>query len=169
MKINIGQIIKLYRYKQNMTQSELAEGICSVSHLSKIENGSKEANQDTINLLLERLGISQEKLSQKARHLLSLLDEFQMNMYFYALDQAEQNAEMIIQHEEQFFSLDLGIQYHLSLFQFYLLTDKQPLALKHTACSKIRKTFIETEKKFLNILTAFIKLKLVSLKMGSKA
>ncbi|MEH7802743.1 helix-turn-helix transcriptional regulator, partial [Bacillus pumilus] len=54
MKINIGQIIKLYRYKQNMTQSELAEGICSVSHLSKIENGSKEANQDTINLLLER-------------------------------------------------------------------------------------------------------------------
>nr|WGD99193.1 helix-turn-helix transcriptional regulator [Bacillus safensis] len=25
-----------------MTQSELAEGICSVSHLSKIENGSKE-------------------------------------------------------------------------------------------------------------------------------
>lgn len=65
MKINIGQIIKLYRYKQNMTQSELAEGICSVSHLSKIENGSKEANQDTINLLLERLGISQEKLSQR--------------------------------------------------------------------------------------------------------
>ncbi|MFX0112798.1 helix-turn-helix domain-containing protein, partial [Bacillus pumilus] len=68
-----------------MTQSGLAEGICSVSHLSKIENGSNEANQDTINLLLERLGISQETLSQTARHLLSLLDEFQMNMYFYAL------------------------------------------------------------------------------------
>lgn len=170
MKINIGQIIKLYRYKQNMTQSELAEGICSVSHLSKIENGSKEANQDTINLLLERLGISQEKLSQKARHLLSLLDEFQMNMYFYALDQAEQNAEMIIQHEEQFFSLDLGIQYHLSLFQFYLLTDKQPLALKtHRVLKKFEKPLLKRKKKFLNILTAFIKLKLVSLKMGSKA
>ena len=84
--------------------------------------------------MLERLGISQETLSQKARHLLSLLDEFQMNMYFYALDQAEQNAEMIIHHEEQFFSLDLGIQYHLSLFQFYLLTEKQQLALKRTAC-----------------------------------
>ncbi|MEC3859528.1 transcriptional regulator, partial [Bacillus sp. WOD8 KX774193] len=97
--------------------------------------------------LLERLDISQEKLSQKARHLLSLLDEFQMNMYFYALDQAEQNAEMIIQHEEQFFSLDLGIQYHLSLFQFYLLTDKQPLALKtHRVLKKFEKTFIETEK-----------------------
>ncbi|MFB8733722.1 hypothetical protein ACEQPO_06440 [Bacillus sp. SL00103] len=38
--------------------------------------------------------------------------------------------KMIIQHEEQFFSLDLGIQYHLSLFQFYLLSDKQMLALK---------------------------------------
>ncbi|WP_144522559.1 transcriptional regulator [Bacillus pumilus] len=153
MKINIGQIIKLYRYKQNMTQSELAEGICSVSHLSKIENGSKEANQDTINLLLERLGISQETLSQKARHLLSLLDEFQMNMYFYALDQAEQNAEMIIQHEEQFFSLDLGIQYHLSLFQFYLLSDKQPLALKtHRVLKKFEKTFIETEKEIFEYL-----------------
>ncbi|MGE6631776.1 helix-turn-helix domain-containing protein [Bacillus sp. NPDC077027] len=169
MKMNIGQIIKLYRYKLKLTQSELADGICSVSHLSKIENGSKEANQDTINLLLARLGISQETLSQKARHLLSLLDEFQVNMYFYALTQAEQNAEIIINHEEQFFSLDLGIQYHLSLFQYYLVTEQQSLALKtHRVLKKFEKTFIETEKETFDYLDGIHQIKNGQLEKGLK-
>ena len=55
--MQIGSLIKYHRTKQKMTQSELAEGICSVPHLSKIENNSKEANVETIRLVLDRLDI----------------------------------------------------------------------------------------------------------------
>jgi len=54
--MNVGSLIKYYRTKQGMTQSELVEGICSVPHLSKIENNGKEGNDQTIDLLLKRLG-----------------------------------------------------------------------------------------------------------------
>jgi tetratricopeptide (TPR) repeat protein len=41
-----------------MTQEKLCKGICSVSYLSKIENDKAEASIDTINHLLQRLGIN---------------------------------------------------------------------------------------------------------------
>lgn len=55
--MNIGAIIKLNRIKQNLTQEELAEGIISISYLSKIENGKIEPNDEVIKLLCLRLGI----------------------------------------------------------------------------------------------------------------
>lgn len=56
--MKIGSLIKYYRTKLGMTQNTLAMGICSIPHLSKIENNNKEANSETIRLLLERLNIS---------------------------------------------------------------------------------------------------------------
>ena len=55
--MKIGSLIKFHRTKLGMTQNELATGICSISHLSKIENNSKEGNSETIRLLLEKLNI----------------------------------------------------------------------------------------------------------------
>lgn len=55
--IQIGTFIKLQRTKQNMTLSELADGIVSVSHLSKIENLKTDANDHIIKKLCDKLGI----------------------------------------------------------------------------------------------------------------
>ncbi|MEH7451143.1 helix-turn-helix transcriptional regulator [Gottfriedia acidiceleris] len=55
-----GQIIKFYRERQNMMQKDLGIGICSSTHISKIERGLTEVSKETINLLSERLGIDME-------------------------------------------------------------------------------------------------------------
>ncbi|WP_163101648.1 helix-turn-helix domain-containing protein [Peribacillus alkalitolerans] len=55
-----GQIIKFYRERQNMMQQDLGIGICSRTHISKIERGLTEVSQETIGLLSERLGIDME-------------------------------------------------------------------------------------------------------------
>ncbi|WP_242144153.1 MULTISPECIES: helix-turn-helix transcriptional regulator [unclassified Bacillus cereus group] len=55
--MNIGSIIYFHRIKNNLTQQQLADGVCSISHLSKIENNSKEVNIETLLLLCEKLKI----------------------------------------------------------------------------------------------------------------
>jgi HTH-type transcriptional regulator, quorum sensing regulator NprR len=58
MGVDIGQAIKFNRLRANMTQAELANGIISVSYLSKIENGTAEPPEEIISLLGERLNMN---------------------------------------------------------------------------------------------------------------
>ncbi|MGG2024687.1 helix-turn-helix domain-containing protein [Gottfriedia sp. S16(2024)] len=74
--MKIGKIINYHRKKQQMTQEQLCDGICSISHLSKIENNSKEVNIETLNLLCMKLGISVEDEKNKVNHIKIKLHEF---------------------------------------------------------------------------------------------
>jgi transcriptional regulator with XRE-family HTH domain len=60
---NVGHVIKLERIKKNMKQITLAQGICTPSYLSKIENNSIAPSKEVADLLLVRLEltISQNK------------------------------------------------------------------------------------------------------------
>lgn len=62
---SIGYIIKQERLNQNIKQTVLAKGICSTSYLSKIENNSTVPSEEVINLLLERLNLKIEKVSNE--------------------------------------------------------------------------------------------------------
>lgn len=55
---DLGQAIKINRLRANMTQADLANGIISVSYLSKIENGTAEPPDEIIELLGEKLKIN---------------------------------------------------------------------------------------------------------------
>ncbi|GAA0344736.1 tetratricopeptide repeat protein [Bacillus carboniphilus] len=55
--MKIGERIRFYRHQQNMTQEELANGIISVSYLSKIENNQSLPSEEVIELLCNRLNI----------------------------------------------------------------------------------------------------------------
>ncbi|USK33128.1 helix-turn-helix transcriptional regulator [Bacillus sp. F19] len=46
-----GKLIKFYREKEGFTQGELVQGICSVTHLSKIERGITEYSGEITFLL----------------------------------------------------------------------------------------------------------------------
>ncbi|WP_377887551.1 tetratricopeptide repeat protein [Alkalihalobacillus sp. R86527] len=52
-----GEKIHYYRKKRGLTQSDLAEGVCSVSYLSKLEHNSIDPSRDIIIPLCERLNI----------------------------------------------------------------------------------------------------------------
>ncbi|MCF6411790.1 transcriptional regulator [Pseudalkalibacillus salsuginis] len=71
----IGQRIRYYRKTKGLTQEELARGICSISYLSKIENGDAKSSEDVIELLCEKLGISAAE-EQLDVNILGLLNEW---------------------------------------------------------------------------------------------
>ena len=51
-----GYIIRQRREELGYTQEDLAEGICSVPTLSRIENGERLPTKDHFEMLLQRLG-----------------------------------------------------------------------------------------------------------------
>jgi len=53
-----GQKIQFYRKQNSLTQGQLSKGICSITYLSKLENGNLEPNEEILDLLCKRLGIS---------------------------------------------------------------------------------------------------------------
>ncbi|MGD6830852.1 helix-turn-helix domain-containing protein [Sutcliffiella halmapala] len=71
-----GKIIKFYREKAKLTQGQLVSGICSITHLSKIERGLTECSPHTIALIANRLGIKIEKEMDKLNEIKKLLDRW---------------------------------------------------------------------------------------------
>ncbi|MGJ7911411.1 tetratricopeptide repeat protein [Neobacillus sp. LXY-1] len=93
--MEMGALIKYYRTQRGITQSELAKGICSVPHLSKIENNFKEANDETLALLLERLEISMGEMQEKEGQIKLLLREFSSAIHFYQKKEIEEIFQRI--------------------------------------------------------------------------
>lgn len=58
----IGKNLRKYRLLKGMTQDELAEGLCSVSQLSKVENGKTYGNRTLLRQMAQRLGVSVERI-----------------------------------------------------------------------------------------------------------
>lgn len=73
---SIGTFIAQRRISSNMTQEELAKGVCSVTYLSKIENNKIEPNIVTINLLCKRLKINMYKEIKKREASKKLIAEW---------------------------------------------------------------------------------------------
>ncbi len=61
-KYELGNIIRGYRQQKNVSQADLCRGICSPSHLSRIEHGETEAPLLLAQTLLERLGVGLDRL-----------------------------------------------------------------------------------------------------------
>lgn len=60
--MNLGQLIKLERQRQNIKQEALASGICVPSYLSRIENGLVIPSEEIKHHILMRLNISVDTL-----------------------------------------------------------------------------------------------------------
>ncbi len=78
---DIGSFLKKTRKKQKRTQDDVADGICSISYLSKIENNQIIPSDHYVNEIMERLDISDEiyvKSKQHKRYLSQMIEA-----YFY--------------------------------------------------------------------------------------
>jgi len=60
-----GKIIKYYREKKQLTQEQLGKGICSTTHISKIERLQTEYAPEIITLLSDKLEINIQEEIQK--------------------------------------------------------------------------------------------------------
>ncbi len=57
-----GKVIRLRRESLGISQETLADGVCSVSTLSRIENGERRPTKETMELLLQRVGLSENPM-----------------------------------------------------------------------------------------------------------
>ncbi|CAH2213410.1 helix-turn-helix domain-containing protein [Tepidibacter aestuarii] len=78
--IEIGPYIKELREKNNMTKKQLADGICSPSYITLIENGSRCPTSVILRQIATKLGITPEYLfraieSPASLHVKELLDQ----------------------------------------------------------------------------------------------
>jgi HTH-type transcriptional regulator, quorum sensing regulator NprR len=120
--MEFGPLIKFYRTQKGITQKELAAGICSIPHLSKIENNSKDANGETISLLLERLEVSFDEMEEKEELICSLLKDFGEKINFYLREDIEiifnrlKEIEHVIPFSAHMYSYEL-YKYRYLLFK----------------------------------------------------
>lgn len=98
--MQFGPLIKYYRTHKGLTQKELANGICSVSHLSKIENNGKDANDETISLLLDRLHISINRAEEQENIIGTLLKRLNEKIYFYQKNDVEDMINQLSEYDE---------------------------------------------------------------------
>jgi HTH-type transcriptional regulator, quorum sensing regulator NprR len=87
--LNEGKIIKFYREKSNMTQEQLGHGICSVTHISKIERGITEYSSEITFLLANRLGIDIQAELDHLNGVESLLQQMENAIIKQKFDEVE--------------------------------------------------------------------------------
>lgn len=115
-----GKIIKYYREKAHLTQEQLGEGICSDTHISKIERGLTDYSPEIIQLLSQRLGIDIEQELHRVIQIKKRLFRWQEVIIM------QQNNEMDEIHQElKHMSLlrisDYKIMYQLLLARYELM------------------------------------------------
>jgi HTH-type transcriptional regulator, quorum sensing regulator NprR len=74
----IGKNLRKYRLLKGLTQDELAEGLCSVSQLSKVENGKTYVNRTLLRQMTDRLGVTVERVEAADALLEELTEQLQL-------------------------------------------------------------------------------------------
>ncbi len=154
-KMNIGAMIKYHRQLRNMTQSELCNGICSVTHLSKFENYNKEVNQETIMLLLDRLGISLDSIQKASESIAADLSDLLDAVLSYDKKRAERCFHRVQEQREYITFSNYIARYHLYLYRYFLLINDYSSAEKEQETIKqIVNSFAAQEKEIYEYLQA---------------
>jgi hypothetical protein len=126
--------------QKNMKQSELGKGICSATHISKIERGLTEVSQKTLQLLADKLEIDLQTEIKTYMSLDTLLKEwlYSISMKIYTkADQLKGKLEHTpLLQMPTFFQF-----YTLILTRHYLTTGNQSQALRYLnemeSCKKL--------------------------------
>jgi HTH-type transcriptional regulator, quorum sensing regulator NprR len=122
-----GKLIKFHREDSGLTQEQLARGICSTTHLSKIERGITEYSSEITDLLAKRLGINMDVERSRYHSLQVKLSEWNDSIIMIRTNEIHQLKEEIEKEPLRFLS-DFFIQYHLLLARYYLFLNKNEKA-----------------------------------------
>ncbi|MFJ7933274.1 transcriptional regulator [Sporosarcina sp. NPDC096371] len=132
-----GKLIKFYREELELTQGQLVKGICSVTHLSKIERNITEYSHDIIDLLAEKMGIIME--DERSRYYLLQEKLADWNNSIIMNDSNEiHRLKSEIEKDSLRNLADFNMQYHLLLARYYIFLKDYPKAKKNLAIIKAR-------------------------------
>jgi|GEM_PF-6757677 len=112
---SVATAIKRKRKELNYTQEQAAKGICSISYLSKIENGYLEPDNYYVQEIMNRIGIAPEEISSsnylsELRQIIKAISygdsDIVLRIYNNVLEEEPQNtlsAELVFLAKEIFF------------------------------------------------------------------
>ena len=147
--MKIGSLIKYHRTKKRITQAKLCEGICSITHLSKIESNNREGNSETIRLLLERLKvdiIELEKGEQNVRH---LLEEFVSHLQYYELEKMPSAFEQLENFKDFIVFTDYMYLFELYKLRYFLSVNELKAAEKQYKWLQMQKQNFSQHERYL--------------------
>ncbi|MGR3765978.1 helix-turn-helix domain-containing protein [Rossellomorea sp. NS-SX7] len=139
-----GKLIRYFRRAKTMTQEDLCEGICSVSHLSKIENGNKEVNDETLTLLFNKLEVDFNDLKTDLAENQILIEELERYIIFQDKERAEITFNKLCEKEKLFLNSSYIYRFLLTKYRYYLYKDNL------AECAKIKDT-LEEHSKILHV------------------
>jgi HTH-type transcriptional regulator, quorum sensing regulator NprR len=115
-----GKIIKFYRQKAKLTQEQLGYGICSNTHVSKIEQGKTDYSSEITSLFSKRLGINIEEELMRYKNIKRLLHSWHDAM----IRQRDEEIETIkneLEKEPLITLSDYQVLYELLNARYHLL------------------------------------------------
>lgn len=127
--MQIGEIIRLNRIKKGMTQADLSRGICSITHISKIESGNTYVAEEIINILCERLGISIEEEQHNYFHTTNILDKFYQAIIFCDKKTANNLKQELDNFHDYLENTPLNHMYVLSKLRYFIFMDSKNEAI----------------------------------------
>lgn len=119
-----GKVIKERREAMGISQEALAHGICSVTTLSRIENGERLPTQNHLEALMERLGCSGLLLDNAVSE-----TDFQIHELKFQIRQAyingrqEELKKLLADYEARISSTNKADQQFLALYQILPVLD----------------------------------------------
>ncbi|WP_410984531.1 helix-turn-helix domain-containing protein [Bacillus cereus] len=135
----IGKQVFYKRLQQKMTQEELCQGICSVSYLSKIENGKIEASEEILQLLCARLEIAVSDLRDVEEEVKAKLDEWLNALVHLDKQQVERIYNELQAEMKHVLDFEI-INYYNLLYTRYLIMKRDLPALEEEL-EKLKKMY----------------------------
>jgi len=123
--LQIGDIIHQLRKNLGWTQAYLADGICSLSYLSKIENNVVQPNPETVRLLIKKLGYdfnNIEQLGEKEKEIQKKLNNWNEAMFRRQMEEIE-SLYMALSSEIHtiLFNPDLINLFHVLSLRYFII------------------------------------------------
>ena len=135
----MGKQIFYKRLQQKMTQEELCQGICSVSYLSKIENGKIEASEEILQLLCTRLEIAVSDLRDIEAEVKEKLEEWLQALVHLDKYKVEELYTELESEMQQIVDFEI-VNYYKLLYARYLIMKRNVPALKEEL-EKLKKVY----------------------------
>lgn len=132
-----GGVIKFYREKAKLTQDQLGEGICSTTHISKIERGLTEYSPEITALLAQRLGIDIKGEVEGLENIKAKLDQWHEMIISQNMEDAEKIHDELIKNDLMKLS-EYNVRYQLLYIKYHIKNEQ--LDKVHKPMKKLTKS-----------------------------
>ncbi|MDQ0158061.1 XRE family transcriptional regulator [Alkalibacillus salilacus] len=121
----LGQALRVHRTNQGLTQDQLAEKICSVAYLSKLENGKAEPDRQTIESICRRLSVSSSPfIAESDSTVHKAISQWLYEIHIFHITEVDKQSPAIFGDIDQIEAISEQCLYDLALLGYYLLKDR---------------------------------------------